>query len=51
MTEQDRRVISLREGRAWILARYDHDGLSPAIFAVIRKIETEIAAIENRRTG
>ena len=39
----------LRLERATLLARYDSGAFSPAIFKVIREIETDIAWIEHRQ--
>jgi hypothetical protein len=33
----------------WLRARYDHGKVSPAVFAVIRELETSIAWAEHRR--
>jgi hypothetical protein len=38
----------LRAERAWLLARYDGGKVSPAIFDVIREIETNIVWAEHR---
>jgi hypothetical protein len=42
-------VTRLRSALAQIRAQYDHGAVSPAVFRVIREIETEIAWEEHRR--
>jgi hypothetical protein len=42
-------TAALRAELRWLLARYDYGKVSPAIFAVIREIETEIAWAEHHR--
>ena len=43
------RTASLRAELCWLCARYDDGMVSPAVFAVIREIETSIAWAEHRR--
>jgi hypothetical protein len=42
-------TAALRSELAWLRARYDDGKVSPAVFAVIRKIETDISWTEHRR--
>jgi hypothetical protein len=42
-------TASLRAELCWLCARYDDVKVSPAVFAVIREIETSIAWTEHRR--
>jgi hypothetical protein len=42
-------TTALRAELEWLRSRYDHDKVSPAVFAVIREIETSIAWTEHRR--
>jgi hypothetical protein len=42
-------TAALRGELRWLRARYDDGKISPAVFAVIREIETAIAWIEHRR--
>jgi hypothetical protein len=42
-------TAALRGELEWLRARYDDGTISPAVFAVIREIETDIAWIEHRR--
>jgi hypothetical protein len=41
-------LAALRAELAWLRARYDHVQVSPAIYAVIRKLESDIAWSEHR---
>jgi hypothetical protein len=43
------KTMILRSELATIRARYDSGAVSPAIYSVIRQIETEIAWIEYKR--
>jgi hypothetical protein len=42
-------TAALRTELAWLRSRYDDGKVSPAVFAVIREIETAIAWIEHSR--
>jgi hypothetical protein len=42
-------TAALRSKLAWLRARYDDGKVSPAVFAVIREIETSIAWTEHSR--
>jgi hypothetical protein len=39
---------ALRAALAWVRGRYDDGAISPAVFSVIRMIETEIAWLAHR---
>jgi hypothetical protein len=41
----------LEAERQWLLGRYDHYALPPAIYARIRQIETELAWAKHRGKG
>jgi hypothetical protein len=40
---------ALRDEQRWLRARYDDGKISPAVFAVLREIETANAWAEHRR--
>jgi hypothetical protein len=42
-------TTALRDELRWLRARYDHGKVSPAVFAVIRELETSIAWAEHGR--
>jgi hypothetical protein len=39
---------ALRAALAWVLAHHDNGAISPAVFSVIRMLETEIAWRQHR---
>jgi len=41
----------LRLEREWILARYDGEKVSVAIFAVLKALETDISWMDHKRMG
>jgi hypothetical protein len=42
-TEFPLHEVALRDALQWVQARYDYGAVNPAVFNVIRMIETEIA--------
>jgi hypothetical protein len=41
-------TAALRSELEWLCARYDDGKVSPAVFAIIRKLESDIAWAEHR---
>jgi hypothetical protein len=46
----DRATAVLRQERHWLLARYDGEKVSIAIFVVLKRIEQDIAWMDHKRT-
>jgi hypothetical protein len=41
----------LRDGLEWVLAKYDSGAVSDAVFAVVKKLETDLSWLKHQSGG